>query len=327
MNATTIQERSDDRPSRLSSGTGADKVFDVVTAGAAWLVLLLMIGTAASMAWGGRLAFQTFGFHFLTSTAWNPVTKDFGALLPIYGTLVTSLIAIVIAVPVSIGIALFLTEIAPRWSRGPIGIAIELLAAIPSIIYGMWGLFVFAPFMAAHIEPWLNDKLGPLPLIGPVFSGPPIGIGMLTAGIVLGIMIIPFIAAVTRDVFNSVPAPLKESAVALGSTRWEILTRVSLPYTRSAVIGAIFLGLGRALGETMAVTFVLGNSHELTKSLLMPSNSIAAAIANEFTEADSDIYVSSLIALAFLLFVVTVIVLALARLMLARLNKAQGRTR
>jgi phosphate transport system permease protein len=327
VNATTIQERAADRPSRINSGTGADKIFDVVTAGAAWLVLLLMIGTAASMAWGGRLAFQTFGFHFLTSTAWNPVTKDFGALLPIYGTLVTSLIAIVIAVPVSIGIALFLTEIAPRWSRGPIGIAIELLAAIPSIIYGMWGLFVFAPFMAAHVEPWLNEHLGPLPVIGQLFTGPPIGIGMLTAGIVLGIMIIPFIAAVTRDVFNSVPAPLKESAVALGSTRWEILTRVSLPYTRSAVIGAIFLGLGRALGETMAVTFVLGNSHELTKSLLMPSNSIAAAIANEFTEADSDIYVSSLIALAFLLFVVTVIVLALARLMLARLNKAQGRTR
>ena len=311
----------------MKSGAGADRLFNLVTAGAAWIVLLLMIGTAASMAWGGRLAFQTFGFHFLTSSAWNPVTKDFGALLPIYGTLVTSLIAILIAVPVSIGIALFLTEIAPRWTRGPIGIAIELLAAIPSIIYGMWGLFVFAPFMGAHVEPWLNDHLGPLPIIGGLFTGPPIGIGMLTAGIVLGIMIIPFIAAVARDVFNAVPAPLKESAVALGSTRWEILTRVTLPYTRSAVIGAVFLGLGRALGETMAVTFVLGNAHDLTKSLLMPSNSIAAAIANEFTEADSDIYLSSLIALAFLLFVVTVIVLALARLMLARLNKMQGRTR
>ena len=311
----------------MKSGAGADRLFNLVTAGAAWIVLLLMIGTAASMAWGGRLAFQTFGFHFLTSSAWNPVTKDFGALLPIYGTLVTSLIAILIAVPVSIGIALFLTEIAPRWTRGPIGIAIELLAAIPSIIYGMWGLFVFAPFMGAHVEPWLNDHLGPLPIIGGLFTGPPIGIGMLTAGIVLGIMIIPFIAAVARDVFNAVPAPLKESAVSLGSTRWEILTRVTLPYTRSAVIGAVFLGLGRALGETMAVTFVLGNAHDLTKSLLMPSNSIAAAIANEFTEADSDIYLSSLIALAFLLFVVTVIVLALARLMLARLNKMQGRTR
>src|SRR5258708_800028 len=204
--------RGADRPSRITGGAGAARVFALVTAGAAWLVLLLMIGTAASMAWGGRLAFNTFGFHFLTSTAWNPVTKDFGALLPIYGTLVTSLIAIVIAVPVSIGIALFLTEIAPRWTRGPIGIAIELLAAIPSIIYGMWGLFVFAPFMGAHVEPWLNDHLGPLPVIGGLFTGPPIGIGMLTAGIVLGIMIIPFIAAVTRDVFNSVPAPLKESA-------------------------------------------------------------------------------------------------------------------
>jgi phosphate transport system permease protein len=327
VNAAFLRERPAEGPSLVKSGVGADRLFNLVTAGSAWIVLLLMIGTAGSMAWGGRLAFQTFGFHFLTSSAWNPVTKDFGALLPIYGTLVTSLIAILIAVPVSIGIALFLTEIAPRWTRGPIGIAIELLAAIPSIIYGMWGLFVFAPFMGAHVEPWLNDHLGPLPIIGGLFTGPPIGIGMLTAGIVLGIMIIPFIAAVARDVFNAVPAPLKESAVALGSTRWEILTRVTLPYTRSAVIGAVFLGLGRALGETMAVTFVLGNAHDLTKSLLMPSNSIAAAIANEFTEADSDIYLSSLIALAFLLFVVTVVVLAFARLMLARLNRLQGRTR
>ena len=227
--------------------------------------------------------------------------------------------------PVSLGIALFLTDIAPRWARGPIGIAIELLAAIPSIIYGMWGLFVFAPFMAEHVEPWLNDTLGTWPVIGPMFSGPPIGIGMLTAGIVLGIMIIPFISAVARDVFNAVPAPLKESAVALGSTRWEILSRVTLPYTRSAIIGAIFLGLGRALGETMAVTFVLGNAHDLSISLLMPSNSIAAAIANEFTEADSELYRSSLIALAFLLFVVTFLVLSAARLMLRRIGRIEGR--
>jgi phosphate transport system permease protein len=227
---------------------------------------------------------------------------------------------------VSIGIALFLTDIAPRWLRGPIGVAVELLAAVPSIIYGMWGLFMFAPFMAAHVEPWLDAKLGALPLIGAFFSGPPIGIGLLTASIVLGIMIIPFISAVARDVFNAVPPSLKEAAVALGSTRWEILSRVTLPYTRSAIIGAIFLGLGRALGETMAVTFVLGNAHDLSLSLLMPSNSIAAAIANEFTEADSELYRSSLIALAFLLFVVTFLVLAAARLMLARIGRANGRT-
>jgi phosphate transport system permease protein len=204
--------------------------------------------------------------------------------------------------------------------------AVELLAAIPSIIYGMWGLFVFAPFMALHVDPWLNDTLGQLPGIGSIFTGPPIGIGMLTAGIVLGIMVIPFIAAVARDVFNAVPPPLKESAVALGSTRWEVLCRVTLPYARSAIIGAIFLGLGRALGETMAVTFVLGNAHDLSISLLMPSNSIAAAIANEFTEADAELYRSSLIALAFLLFVVTFIVLSAAKLLLLRVNRLHGRT-
>jgi phosphate transport system permease protein len=308
------------------SGVGADRAFQWITAGAAWLVLLLLGGVAVSMAWGGRLAFQTFGWSFVTGKDWDVVAGKFGAFVPIYGTLVTSAIALIIAVPVSIGIALFLTDIAPRWSRGPIAIAIELLAAIPSIIYGMWGLFIFAPFMAAHVEPWLNDHLGNKAVIGPLFSGPPIGIGMLTAGIVLGIMVIPFIASVAREVFSAVPAPLKESAVALGSTRWEILSRVTLPYTRSAVIGAVFLGLGRALGETMAVTFVLGNAHDLSASLLMPSNSIAAAIANEFTEADTDLYRSSLIALGFLLFVVTFIVLSIAKLMLLRLNRQFGRT-
>jgi phosphate transport system permease protein len=307
-------------------GAAGDRLFGLVTAGAAWLVLLLLAGAAFSMAWGGRLAFSTFGFGFVTGRDWNVVESQFGALVPIYGTLVTSAIALVIAIPVSIGIALFLTDIAPRWTRGPIAIAIELLAAVPSIIYGMWGLFVFAPFMAEHVEPWLSDHLGTKKVIGPLFSGPPIGIGMLTAGIVLGIMIIPFIAAVARDVFNAVPPALKEAAVALGSTRWEILSRVTLPYTRSAIVGAIFLGLGRALGETMAVTFVLGNAHDLSASLLMPSNSIAAAIANEFTEADTDLYRSSLIALAFLLFVVTFIVLTAAKLMLARMDRSLGRT-
>jgi phosphate transport system permease protein len=310
-----------------SRGATADRIFNVVTVGAAWLVLIVLLGAAASMAWGGRLAFQTFGFfHFIVSSDWDAGNGQFGALVPIYGTLVTSAIALIIAVPVSIGIALFLTEIAPRWTRGPIGIAIELLAAIPSIIYGMWGLFVFAPFMRDHIEPWVNDHMGQWPVVGPLFSGPPIGVGMLTAGIVLGIMIIPFIAAVARDVFNQVPPPLKESAIALGSTRWEVLNRVSLPYARSAIIGAMFLGLGRALGETMAVTFVLGNAHDLSVSLLMPSNSIAAAIANEFTEADTDLYRSSLIALAFLLFIVTVIVLSFAKLLLMRINRTHGRT-
>jgi phosphate transport system permease protein len=309
-----------------SRSAAADRVFNLVTAGAAWLVLILLGATAASMAWGGRLAFETFGLGFITSTDWDAVGGKFGALVPIYGTVVTSIIALVIAVPVSLGIALFLTDIAPRWIRGPIGIAVELLAAIPSIIYGMWGLFVFAPFMARHVDPWLNDTLGPLPVIGGIFTGPPIGIGMLTAGIVLGIMVIPFIAAVARDVFNAVPPPLKESAVALGSTRWEVLSRVTLPYARSAVIGAIFLGLGRALGETMAVTFVLGNAHDLSISLLMPSNSIAAAIANEFTEADAELYRSALVALAFLLFVVTFIVLSAAKLLLLRINRAHGRT-
>jgi phosphate transport system permease protein len=309
-----------------SRSAAADRAFYLVTAGAAWLVLILLGATAASMAWGGRLAFETFGLGFITSTDWDAVNGDFGALVPIYGTIVTSVIALMIAIPVSLGIALFLTDIAPRWIRGPIGIAVELLAAIPSIIYGMWGLFVFAPFMALHVDPWLNDTLGQLPGIGPIFTGPPIGIGMLTAGIVLGIMDIPFIAAVARDVFNAVPPPLKESAVALGSTRWEVLSRVTLPYARSAIIGAIFLGLGRALGETMAVTFVLGNAHDLSLSLLMPSNSIAAAIANEFTEADAELYRSSLIALAFLLFAVTFIVLSAAKLLLMRINRAHGRT-
>ena len=317
-----------DRYARTSAraGHGVDRLFHILTAAAACLVLLLLAGVAASMAWGSRLAFETFGFRFLTGSDWDVPASKFGALVPVYGTLMTSAIALIIAVPVSIGIALFLTDIAPRWTRGPIGIAIELLAAIPSIIYGMWGLFVFAPFMALHVQPWLIAHVGNLAIIGPLFSGPPIGIGMLTAGIVLGIMLIPFIAAVAREVFSAVPPALKESAVALGSTRWEILSRVTLPYTRSAIIGAIFLGLGRALGETMAVTFVLGNAHELSASLLMPSNSIAAAIANEFTEAVTDLYRSALVALGFLLFVVTFIVLTIAKLLLMRINKQLGRT-
>jgi phosphate transport system permease protein len=310
----------------LKAGSGADKIFEYGTAAAAWLVLILLGGIAMSMAWGGRLAFKTFGLGFITSSNWDAVNGQFGALVPIYGTLASATIALIIAVPVSIGIALFLTDIAPRWLRNPVSVAIELLAAIPSIIYGMWGLFVFAPFLAEHVEPWVNDHMGQWPVLGPLFTGPPIGIGLLPAGIVLGIMIIPFIAAVARDVFNAVPTGIREAAVSLGATRWELLSRVTLPYTRSAIIGAVFLGLGRALGETMAVTFVIGNSHDLNGSLLMPGNSIAAAIANEFTEADTDLYRSSLIALALLLFVVTFIILTIAKLMLLRIERISGRT-
>jgi phosphate transport system permease protein len=311
--------------SRAVTEARQDAFFRSLLFCAAILVLVVLGAAAASMLWGGRLAFETFGWHFIVSDEWDAVEHRFGAYVPIYGTLVSSAIAMVIAIPVSFGIALFLTEIAPTWLRGPVGAAIELLAGIPSIIYGMWGLFSFVPFMAANVLPWVDRNLGQVPWVGPLFRGPPLGIGMLTAGIVLGIMVIPFISSVMRDVFRTVPASLKESAYALGSTTWEVVWQVVLPYTRSAVVGGIFLGLGRALGETMAVTFVLGNAHQLSTSLLMPGNSIAATIANEFTEADSDIYLSSLIALGFLLFVVTFIVLAIARLMLHSLARKEGR--
>jgi phosphate transport system permease protein len=302
----------------------ADGAFRWLVTAAGMLVLAALAGAALSMLWGGREAFSTFGFHFLFSTEWDPVHHQFGALVPIYGTLITALIAMLIAVPVSFGIALFLTEVAPNWLRGPVAAAIELLAGIPSIIYGMWGLFVFVPIMAEYVAPWLNDHLGHWPIIGALFTGPPLGIGMLTAGIVLAIMVIPFVSSVMREVFLTVPTRLKESAYALGSTTTEVVWDIVLPYTRAAVIGGIFLGLGRALGETMAVTFVLGNAHRLSASLLEPGNSIAATIANEFTEADSDIYRSSLIALGFLLFVVTFIVLTVAKLMLRHLSRHEG---
>ena len=302
----------------------ADRGFRWLVTAAGVFVLLSLLGAAFSMFWGGREAFATFGLKFLYTDVWDPVNHQFGALVPIYGTLVTALIAMLIAVPVSFGIALFLTEVAPAWLRTPVGAAIELLAGIPSIIYGMWGLFVFVPVMGNHVIPFLSAHLGGLPLLSALFDGPPLGIGMLTAGIVLAIMVIPFIASVMREVFLTVPTRLKESAYALGSTTWEVAWDIVLPYTRSAVIGGVFLGLGRALGETMAVTFVLGNAHPLTASLLMPGNSIAATIANEFTEADSEIYLSSLVALGFLLFIVTFIVLAIAKLMLMRLARREG---
>ncbi len=303
----------------------ADRGFRWLVTGAGVLVLLALGAAALSMLWGGREAFARFGIGFLWSSTWDPVGQQFGALVPIYGTVVTAVIAMIIAVPVSFGIAMFLTEIAPKWMRGTVGAAIELLAGIPSIIYGMWGLFVLVPVLAEHVYPWIDAHMGQWPVIGALFSGPPLGLGMLTAGLVLAIMVIPFIASVMREVFLTVPGRLKESAYALGSTRWEVVWDVVLPYTRSAVIGGVFLGLGRALGETMAVTFVLGNAHELVASLLMPGNSIAATIANEFAEADSEMYRSSLIALGFVLFLVTFVVLSLARLMLRQLAKREGR--
>ncbi len=301
-----------------------DALFDSAAAAAAWLVLIVLSLVALSMLYGGFPALRTFGLSFIYSTDWNPVTKRFGAGVAIYGTLVTSALAMLMAVPVSFGIAVFLTEVAPARLRGPVAAAIELLAGVPSIIYGMWGLFIFVPIMSNYIEPWIDANLGALPGIGVLFSGPPLGIGMLTAGIILGIMVIPFVSSVMRDVFALVPPQLREASFALGATRWEVVRSVVLPYTRTAVVGGIFLGLGRALGETMAVTFVLGNAHDFNISLLMPSNSISAAIANEFTEADSQLYLSALIALGFLLFVVTFIVLAAAKLMLRRMARQGG---
>ncbi len=287
--------------------------------GCALLVLASLLGAALSTLWGGREILLLDGLGFLGSSQWNPVSGEYGALAPIFGTLVTSCIALLLAAPVSFGIAFFLTELAPAWLRGPVSGAIQLLASIPSIIYGMWGLFVFVPFMAA-IEPTLSNTLGRLPVVGALFQGPPLGLGLLTAGIVLAVMIVPFITAVMREAFQSVPLRLKESAHALGSTSWEVMWHIVLPYTRQAVIGGLFLGLGRALGETMAVTFVLGNAYDISYSLLMPGTTISSAIANEFNEAVGS-HRSALIALGFLLFVVTFVVLLIARLMLRQLTR------
>ena len=301
-----------------------DMVFRNTTRLFAFFVFAVLAGIILTLLIGSLPAIKTFGFPFLVSTEWNPVTEKFGALVPIFGTLVTSFIALLIGVPVSFGIALFLTELSPRWLKRPLGIAIELLAGIPSIIYGMWGFFVFAPVFAEHVEPWLTEHLGNAAIIGPLFQGPPMGIGMLTAGLILGIMVIPFIASVMRDVFEVVPTMLKESAYGLGATTWEVVRHVVLPYTKIGVVGGIMLGLGRALGETMAVTFVIGNAHELSASLLMPGNSIASALANEFTEAVGDLYTASLIQLGLILFLITFIVLSLAKLLLYQLAKREG---
>lgn len=312
------------KTTRRLASNWQDMLFHGVSKSMALIVLAVLALAAASMFWGGYLAFSTFGVEFFTSTEWDAVGQRFGALVPIYGTLVTAFIAIAIAVPISLGIAIFLTEIAPRFLAGPIGLAVELLAGIPSIIYGMWGLFVFVPFMAQYVAPGLDQYFGALPLVGPLFQGPPLGIGMLTGSIILAIMIIPFISSIMRDVFLLTPAALKESAYALGCTRWEVIRHMVLPHTRSAVVGAVFLGLGRALGETMAVTFVLGNAHDISASLLMPGNSIAATLANEFAEADSELYRSATVALGFILFIVTFVVLAAAKFMLGRLKARDG---
>jgi len=303
-----------------------DILFRNITRLSAFAVLLLLVAIIVSLVIGSIPSIKSFGFKFLTSAEWNPVMEEFGALIPIIGTLATSAIALLIAIPVSFGIALFLTELSPRWLRRPLGIAVELLAGIPSIIYGMWGLFVFAPLFADHVQPWLIENLGPLPIFGPLFQGIPMGIGMLTAGIILAIMVIPFIASVMRDVFEVVPTLLKESAYGLGATTWEVMWHVVLPYTKIGVAGGIMLGLGRALGETMAVTFVIGNAHELSASLLMPGNSISSALANEFNEAVGELYTSALIELGLILFLITFIVLSLARYMLYMLTKREGST-
>jgi phosphate transport system permease protein len=309
---------------QVKSQMWLDHLFRHSTRFFAFMVLATLIGIILSLMWGAWPALQKFGLSFVWSEHWNPVTEEFGARVPILGTLVTSMIALIIGVPVSFGIALFLTELSPRWLRRPLGIAIELLAGIPSIIYGMWGLFIFAPWFQEHVQPWMQESLGELPLVGTLFQGPPMGIGMFTAGLILGIMVIPYIASVMRDVFEIVPAVLKESAYGLGATTWEVVWNVVLPYTKVGVVGGIMLGLGRALGETMAVTFVIGNAHEFSSMLFMPGNSIASTIANEFTEADGELYTASLIELGLILFVITFVVLALSKLLLLRLAKSEG---
>ena len=301
-----------------------DIAFRHITRAAALAVLIILGGIIVSLVWGSLPALRAFGVSFLYQEVWNPVTEQFGAIAPIYGTIVTSLIAMLIAVPVGLFIALFLTELCPMWLRRPIGIAIELLAGIPSIIYGIWGLFVFAPFLQQYVQPFLIELFGNIPLLSILFAGPPYGIGIFTAGLILAIMVLPFITSISRDVFEAVPPVLKEAAYGLGCTTWEVARYVVLPYTRVGVIGGVMLGLGRALGETMAVTFVIGNAHRISGSLLAPGTTISATIANEFTEAVGDLYTSALIALGLILFVITFIVLAIARLLLMRLNARVG---
>lgn len=301
-----------------------DARFRLLTQISAVLVVAIFAGLMISLIAGSALAFKTYGWDFLVTQIWNPVTEQFGALGAIYGTLVTSALAMLVAVPVGIGIAIFLTEICPRPLKRPIGIAIELLAGIPSIIYGIWGLFVFAPYFQQYIEPHIIDFFDGVPVLQDLFAGPPYGIGIFTASLILSIMILPFISAVTRDVFETVPPMLKEAAYGLGCTTWEVMWHVVLPFSRSGVVGGSMLALGRALGETMAVTFVIGNAHQISTSLLAPGTTISAAIANEFTEAVGDKYPASLVALGLILFGITFVVLASAQLLLRGLERRAG---
>ena len=309
----------------MKKGRFGDWLFFNVTRGFAAITLAMLVGIVLSLAWSALPSITHFGFGFLTSAEWNPPAERFGAVVPMYGTLVTSAIALIIALPISFGIALFLTELSPTWLRRPLGIAIELLAGIPSIVYGIWGLLVFAPMFGEHVQPWIAKTIGQVPLIGSLFSGPSLGIGILAAGVILAIMIIPFITSVMRDVFELVPPMLKESCYGLGGTTWEVVWKVVLPYTRVGVIGGVMLGLGRALGETMAVTFVIGNASLLSNfSLFLPGNSITSALANEFAEASPGLYTAALIELGLILFVITFIVLTLSKLLLLSLEKQSG---
>jgi phosphate transport system permease protein len=300
-----------------------DAVFSNLTRTFAFLVFILLGAIMVSLIYGSRESIAAYGLSFLWTNDWDPVQNHYGALVPVVGTLLTSFIALIIAVPVSFGIAMFLTELSPTWLRRPLGTAIEMLAAIPSIIYGMWGLFVFVPLFQEYIQPGLIEFFEGVPVLESIFSGPPFGIGVFTAGLILSIMIIPFITAVMRDVFELVPPMLKESAYGLGSTTWEVVWKVVLPFTKSGVIGGIMLGLGRALGETMAVTFVIGNAFNLPSSIFSPSNSIASALANEFNEAGG-MQKSALLELGLILFLITTVVLALSKVLLLRLSKGEG---
>jgi len=308
----------------VKRGSVGDMRFRWITIAASWLVVVIFIGIMAALTVGAWPAIEKFGWSFVYTESWNPITEKFGVLAPVYGTLMTSFLAMLLAVPVGIGIAIFLTEICPRFLRRPIGIAIELLAGIPSIVYGIWGLFIFAPFFQTSLQPWLIDALQDIPVLQDLFAGPPYGIGIFTAGFILTIMILPFISAVTRDVFETVPAAFKESAYAMGCTTWEVVWRVVLPFSRSGVVGGAMLALGRALGETMAVTFVIGNAHRIHESLFAPGTSISAAIANEFTEAVGDLYRASLIEAGLILFFISFIVLAAAQIMLRALERRAG---
>lgn len=302
-----------------------DVIFSALVRLAALITLLLLTGIIVSLIFASWPSIQQFGLSFLWSKEWDPPAQEFGALVPIYGTIVTSIIALIIAVPVSFGIALFLTELAPNWLKRPLGIAIELLAAIPSIVYGMWGLFVFAPLFATYFQEPVGNVMSSIPIVGELFSGPAFGIGILAAGVILAIMIIPYIASVMRDVFEQTPVMMKESAYGIGCTTWEVIWNIVLPYTRNGVIGGVMLGLGRALGETMAVTFIIGNTYQLdSASLFMPGNSITSALANEFAEAETGLHTAALMELGLILFVITFIVLAISKFMTLRLSKNEG---